>query len=69
MATHGIDDQQAFEMLRDDSQRNGLKLVDLTEAVVHSRLLAPRDQRRTGPGVGERFALRQTGTCAGSGGD
>jgi response regulator NasT len=50
MATHAIDDQQAFEMLRHDSQRNGTKLVDLAEAVVHShRLLAPREQRRRPP--------------------
>jgi response regulator NasT len=47
MATHAIDDHQAFEMLRNDSQRNGIKLVDLAEAVVHShRLLAPRQQVR-----------------------
>jgi AmiR/NasT family two-component response regulator len=47
MATHASDDEQAFEMLRADSQRNGIKLVDLAEAVVHShRLLAPREQRR-----------------------
>ena len=47
MATHAVDDQEAFEMLRSDSQRNGIKLVDLAEAVVHShRLLAPVEQRR-----------------------
>jgi response regulator NasT len=43
MAIHGVDEQQAFEMLRSHSQRNGRKLVDLAEAVVHShRLLATR---------------------------
>ena len=42
MATHAVDDQQAFEMLRSQSQQTGTKLLDLAEAVVHShRLLAP----------------------------
>jgi AmiR/NasT family two-component response regulator len=43
MATHAVDDQQAFDMLRAHSQQTGNKLIDLAEAVVHShRLLAPR---------------------------
>ncbi len=43
MATHAIDDQQAFNMLRSQSQQSGTKLQDLAEAVVHShRLLATR---------------------------
>ena len=46
MATHAIDDQQAFDMLRKQSQQTGAKLVDLAEAVVHShRLLAVRPDR------------------------
>ncbi|HVV58949.1 MAG TPA: ANTAR domain-containing protein [Gaiellaceae bacterium] len=46
MATHDVDDQQAFEMLRSHSQHTGTKLLDLAEAVVHShRLLAPRPGR------------------------
>jgi response regulator NasT len=46
MATHSIDDQQAFDMLRTHSQRTGIKLMDLAEAVVHShRLLAQRTER------------------------
>jgi ANTAR domain-containing protein len=32
MAIHGIDEQEAFEMLRSQSQHNGRKLVDLAEA-------------------------------------
>jgi response regulator NasT len=45
MAIHGVDEQQAFEMLRSHSQHNGRKLVDLAEAVVHShQLLATRSQ-------------------------
>ena len=42
MATHSIDEQQAFDLLRSHSQQTGRKLLDLAEAVVHShRLLAP----------------------------
>ena len=41
MATHSIDDEQAFDMLRRHSQQTGTKLLDLAEAVVNShRLLA-----------------------------
>jgi AmiR/NasT family two-component response regulator len=39
MARHGIDQQNAFEMLRDHSQHNGRKLVDVAEAIVESHLL------------------------------
>ena len=43
MVTHGIDEQQAFELLRDHSQRDGRKLVDIADAVTQThRLLAPR---------------------------
>lgn len=47
MATHSLDDQQAFDMLRSQSQQTGIKLIDLAEAVVHShRLLAPLKRPR-----------------------
>ena len=47
MATHAIDDQQAFDLLRRHSQQNGVRLLDLAEAVVHShRLLAPQPPTR-----------------------
>ena len=39
MAIHGIDEQEAFEMLRSNSQQNGRKLIDLADAVVHSHRL------------------------------
>jgi len=43
MATHGIDEQQAFELLRSHSQRDGGKLVDIAEAVTEThRLLTPQ---------------------------
>lgn len=45
MATHSIDDQQAFELLRKHSQQSGRRLLDLAEAITQShRLLAqPHD--------------------------
>jgi AmiR/NasT family two-component response regulator len=39
MATHAIDEQRAFELLRSHSQRNGRKLVDVAQAVVDSHKL------------------------------
>ena len=39
MARHAIDADQAFDMLRDHSQHNGHKLVDIAQAVVDSHLL------------------------------
>lgn len=46
MARHGIDDSEAFEMLRSHSQRNHRKLVEVAEAVVESHLLlAPKRSR------------------------
>jgi two-component system, response regulator / RNA-binding antiterminator len=47
MATHGIDEQEAFELLRTQSQRDGRKLVDVAEAVTQThRLLAARPRPR-----------------------
>jgi AmiR/NasT family two-component response regulator len=39
MARHGIDAEKAFEMLRDHSQHNGRKLIDVAQAIVESHLL------------------------------
>jgi AmiR/NasT family two-component response regulator len=39
MARHATDPDDAFEMLRRHSQRNGRKLIDIAEAVVESHLL------------------------------
>jgi AmiR/NasT family two-component response regulator len=46
MARHAIDADRAFEMLRDHSQHNGRKLVDVAQAIVgsHLLLLAPLQQ-------------------------
>ena len=39
MARHAVDAEKAFEMLRDHSQHNGSKLIDVAEAIVESHLL------------------------------
>lgn len=39
MARHAIDQQKAFDLLRDHSQRNGSKIVEVAEAIVASHLL------------------------------
>jgi two-component system, response regulator / RNA-binding antiterminator len=50
MAIHGIDEQQAFELLRNHSQTDGRKLVDVAEAVAQThRLLNPRPADRPKP--------------------
>jgi AmiR/NasT family two-component response regulator len=41
MARHSIDADGAFAMLRDHSQHNGHKLVDVAQAIVDSHLLLP----------------------------
>ena len=46
MATHAIDEQKAFDLLRKHSQQTGQRLVDLAEAVTTShRLLVPPPDR------------------------
>jgi response regulator NasT len=49
MATHAIDEEHAFEMLRTQSQRSGRKLLDLAEAVVDSHQLLIPTERSTAP--------------------
>ena len=39
MARHAINAERAFEMLRDHSQHNGHKVVDVAQAIVESHLL------------------------------
>ena len=39
MARHAIDPDRAFELLRDHSQHNGRKLIDVAQAIVDSHLL------------------------------
>jgi AmiR/NasT family two-component response regulator len=48
MCRHSINAERAFQMLRDHSQHNGRKLIDVAEAVVESHLLlAPLHQPET----------------------
>ena len=49
MAIHGIDEHEAFEMLRSDSLQNGRKLIDLAEAVVYSHRLLITKGSASGP--------------------
>lgn len=44
MARHAINEDRAFEMLKEHSQHNGRKLIDVAEAIVesHTLLLAPQ---------------------------
>lgn len=44
---HLVDEERAFQMLRDHSRKNNLKLVDVAAAVVDGHSLLPRD--RQGP--------------------
>jgi len=39
MARHAVNAEKAFEMLRDHSQHNGNKLIDVAQAIVESHLL------------------------------
>ena len=41
MERHGIDEQAAFDLLRDEARRTNRKLVDLANAVVSSRSMLP----------------------------
>ena len=52
MARHAIDATRAFGMMRDHSQHNGMKVVDVAQAIVDSHLLLlppPRPQPVAGP--------------------
>jgi AmiR/NasT family two-component response regulator len=43
MERHGIDEQAAFEMLREQSRVDNRKLIDLATAVVDGHRLLPRE--------------------------
>ena len=42
MERHSVDDQRAFEMLRDEARRSNRKLIEIAEAVTMSVNLLPR---------------------------
>jgi AmiR/NasT family two-component response regulator len=41
MARHSVDADRAFDMLRNHSQHNGRRVVDVAQAIVDSYLLLP----------------------------
>jgi len=41
MERHAIDEQRAFELLRDHSRHTGRKLIDVAHATVELHLLLP----------------------------
>ena len=41
MARHAVDADSAFGMLRDHSQRNGVKLAEVADSIIDSNLLLP----------------------------
>ena len=50
MANHGVDADRAFAMLREHSQRSGVKIAEVAVALVHSHgLLAGSDGRAKSP--------------------
>jgi response regulator NasT len=53
MAVHGLDEQQAFDLLRSHSQRSGRRLLDLADAITGSHQLLIRhdsgESQRTVP--------------------
>jgi hypothetical protein len=56
MERHGLDEQQAFERLRDHARRRGRRLVDVAQAVCDGHLLLvkppdpPTERARCGGG-------------------
>ena len=52
MERHHIDDQAAFDMLRDHSPRTNTKLVDVARAITEAHISCPatRTGRLLGPG-------------------
>lgn len=59
MERHGIEDQEAFELLRSRSRRSGRKLIEIAEAVATSHLLLP--PRRADGSDGSASAERAEG--------
>ena len=49
MERHGIDEQEAFDMLRGHSRRTNRKVIDVADAVVSSHLLLPSPRRGVEP--------------------
>ena len=56
MERHNIDEQAAFEILRDEARRMHRKLVDIADAVVASRSMLPAQPGATIEATGRREA-------------
>jgi AmiR/NasT family two-component response regulator len=41
MERHGLDEEQAFELLRGHARRNNKKMVDVAEAIIDGALQLP----------------------------
>jgi response regulator NasT len=55
MERHGIDEDEAFAMLRDHARRHGLKRVDVAQSIASVRALLPQSssEERVGESPGE----------------
>jgi two-component system, response regulator / RNA-binding antiterminator len=64
MATHSINEQQAFDLLRQQSQQTGRRLLDLAQAITDShQLLAPsHDHHPPHQNIPEQPASRSRGS-------
>ena len=56
MERHNIDEQAAFEILRDEARRTHRKLVDMADAVVASRSMLPAQPGATTEAMGRQEA-------------
>jgi len=54
MARHSVDADGAFDMLRNHSQHNGRKVVDVAQAIVDSYLLLPPPLAEAAPAESDR---------------
>jgi AmiR/NasT family two-component response regulator len=54
MERHGVDEQEAFSLLREESRRTNRKIIDVAEAVVASHRLLPGSARLSAGDVDER---------------
>jgi AmiR/NasT family two-component response regulator len=65
MERHGIEEQEAFELLRTQSRRTGRKLIEIAQAVATSRPLLPPRRAETADGSAPADRA-ESGTRAGN---
>ena len=63
MERHGIDEQEAFDMLRGHSRRTNRKVIDVADAVVSSHLLLPSPRRGDGADVDPASSAQAEGSA------